>query len=74
MPIALAVRVVVLFLMAEIPSTHCVKSDDVHIAYQVLGQGSFDLVFVPGLCQTSKGYGNRWNRAHFFGALHRSRG
>ena len=34
--------------MAEIPSTHYVKSDDVHIAYQVLGQGSFDLLFVPG--------------------------
>jgi hypothetical protein len=34
--------------MAEIPSTHYVKSDDVHIAYQVLGEGSFDLLFVPG--------------------------
>ncbi|MGE5772558.1 MAG: alpha/beta fold hydrolase, partial [Hyphomicrobiales bacterium] len=34
--------------MAGIPSTHYVKSDDVHIAYQVLGQGSFDLLFVPG--------------------------
>src|SRR6516165_957591 len=34
--------------MAEIPSTHYVKSDDVHIAYQVIGEGSFDLLFVPG--------------------------
>ena len=34
--------------MAEIPATHYVKSDDVHIAYQVLGKGSFDLLFVPG--------------------------
>jgi len=34
--------------MAEIPSTHYVKSDGIHIAYQVLGEGSFDLVFVPG--------------------------
>src|SRR6516165_10144593 len=34
--------------MAEIPSTHYVKSDDVHIAYQVLGEGSFELLFVPG--------------------------
>jgi class 3 adenylate cyclase len=34
--------------MAEIPSTHYVKSDDVHIAYQVMGEGSFDLLFVPG--------------------------
>lgn len=35
-------------MMAEIPSTHYVKSDDVHIAYQVIGEGSFDLLFVPG--------------------------
>jgi class 3 adenylate cyclase len=34
--------------MAEIPSTHYVKSDDVHIAYQVIGEGPFDLLFVPG--------------------------
>ncbi|WP_208639198.1 alpha/beta fold hydrolase [Bradyrhizobium forestalis] len=30
------------------PATHCVKSDDVHIADQVLGNGPLDLVFVPG--------------------------
>jgi class 3 adenylate cyclase len=35
-------------VMAEIPLTHYVKSDDVHIAYQVIGEGSFDLLFVPG--------------------------
>ena len=35
-------------VMAEIPSTHYVKSDDVHIAYQVIGESSFDLLFVPG--------------------------
>ena len=34
--------------MAEIPTTHYVKSDDVHIAYQVFGEGPFDLLFVPG--------------------------
>jgi pimeloyl-ACP methyl ester carboxylesterase len=34
--------------MAQLPSTHYVKSDDVHIAYQVLGEGSFDLLLVPG--------------------------
>jgi class 3 adenylate cyclase len=39
---------VVLGDMAEIPSTHYVKSDDVHIAYQVFGEGSFDLLLVPG--------------------------
>jgi hypothetical protein len=35
--------------MAEMPSTHYVKSDDVYIAYQVLGEGSFDLMFVTRL-------------------------
>jgi pimeloyl-ACP methyl ester carboxylesterase len=34
--------------MAEIPETRYVKSDDVHIAYQVLGKGPPDLLFVPG--------------------------
>jgi hypothetical protein len=34
--------------MAETPETHYVRSDDVHIAYQVLGDGPFDLLFVPG--------------------------
>jgi class 3 adenylate cyclase len=34
--------------MGEIPTTHYVKSDGIHIAYQVLGEGSFDLLFVPG--------------------------
>ena len=48
MLIALTARLVVRLLMAEIPLTHYVKSDDVHIAYQVLGRGSFDLLFVPG--------------------------
>ena len=30
------------------PETHYAKSDDVHIAYQVTGEGPIDLVFVPG--------------------------
>jgi pimeloyl-ACP methyl ester carboxylesterase len=34
--------------MAEIPATHYVKSDGIHIAYQVLGAGPLDLLFVPG--------------------------
>src|SRR6516164_9838471 len=31
------------------PVTHYVKSDDVHIAYQVVGDGQQDLLFVPGV-------------------------
>jgi len=30
------------------PATRYVKSDDVHIAYQVLGEGPLDLLVVPG--------------------------
>ena len=30
------------------PDTHYAKSGDVRIAYQVFGQGAFDLIYVPG--------------------------
>jgi pimeloyl-ACP methyl ester carboxylesterase len=30
------------------PETHYARSGEVHIAYQVIGDGPFDLVFVPG--------------------------
>ena len=31
-----------------VPKTQYAKSGDVRIAYQVVGEGPFDLVFVPG--------------------------
>jgi len=31
-----------------LPETRYAKSGDVHIAYQVTGDGPFDLVFLPG--------------------------
>lgn len=34
--------------MIKAPATHYAKSGDVHIAYQVAGDGPFDLVWVPG--------------------------
>jgi pimeloyl-ACP methyl ester carboxylesterase len=34
--------------MPEIPETRYTKSGDVHIAYQVMGSGPLDVVFVPG--------------------------
>ncbi|MBV9332785.1 MAG: alpha/beta hydrolase, partial [Candidatus Eremiobacteraeota bacterium] len=34
--------------MSEAPVTRYAKSGDVNIAYQVVGDGAFDLVFVPG--------------------------
>jgi pimeloyl-ACP methyl ester carboxylesterase len=34
--------------MSEVPRTRYAKSGDVNIAYQVVGEGPIDLVFVPG--------------------------
>jgi pimeloyl-ACP methyl ester carboxylesterase len=34
--------------MAETPENRYVRSDNVHIAYQVPGDGPFDLLFLPG--------------------------
>jgi hypothetical protein len=34
--------------MDTIPATRYVKSDDVHVAYQVIGEGPVDLLWVPG--------------------------
>jgi len=34
--------------MGSVPETRYAKSGDFHIAYQVMGSGPFDLVFVPG--------------------------
>ena len=40
--------------MAAIPSTHYVKSDDVYIAYQIVGEGPLDLMFV--FCVKRRGH------------------
>src|SRR4029453_10381888 len=69
MPIALIVAVVVVLGMAEIPATHYVKSDDVHIAYQVLGEGSFDLLFVPGFLSTIEAKWQSSGKSAFFRRL-----
>src|SRR5262245_32105789 len=69
MPIALIAAVVVLLAMAEIPTTHYVKSDDVHIAYQVLGEGSFDLLFVPGFVSNIEAAWQSPVQSAFFGRL-----
>lgn len=34
--------------MAEVPETRYAKSGDIHIAYQVIGKGPLDLMYVPG--------------------------
>jgi class 3 adenylate cyclase len=55
--------------MAEMPSTHYVKSDDVYIAYQVLGEGSLDLMFVPGFVSNVEAIWQSPNRSTFFRRL-----
>lgn len=53
--------------MAEVPSTHYVKSDDVYIAYQVLGEGPLDLMFVPGFVSNVEAIWQSPIEADFFG-------
>jgi pimeloyl-ACP methyl ester carboxylesterase len=55
--------------MAEIPSTHYVKSDDVHIAYQVFGEGLFDLQFVPGFVSNLEALWRSPDQSAFFRRL-----
>jgi pimeloyl-ACP methyl ester carboxylesterase len=38
------------------PETHYAKSGDVHVAYQVFGEGLVDLVFVPGFISNVEHY------------------
>jgi pimeloyl-ACP methyl ester carboxylesterase len=38
------------------PVTRYTKSGDVHVAYQVFGSGSIDLVFVPGFVSNIENY------------------
>src|SRR5215813_8823341 len=53
--------------MAAIPATSYVKSDDVHVAYQVFGEGSLDLLFVPGFVSNIDGI---WDSACNSGGAH----
>jgi len=55
--------------MAETPETHYVKSDDVYIAYQVLGDGPFDLVFVPGFISNVEALWRSPDQSAFFRRL-----
>jgi class 3 adenylate cyclase len=51
------------------PDTHYAKSGDVRIAYQVVGDGPFDLVFVPGFISNLDLVWEEPNRARFFSRL-----
>ncbi len=51
------------------PETHYAKSDDVHIAYQVTGEGPIDLVFVPGFVSHVEANWQASNSEKFFSRL-----
>jgi class 3 adenylate cyclase len=51
------------------PKTHYAKSGDVHIAYQVVGQGPFDLVYIPGWVSHVELAWEEPNLARFLGRL-----
>src|SRR5215216_2989614 len=51
------------------PDTHYAKSGDVRIAYQVAGDGPFDLVFVPGFISNLDLVWEEPSRARFFSRL-----
>ncbi|UVO29033.1 adenylate/guanylate cyclase domain-containing protein [Bradyrhizobium arachidis] len=55
--------------MAEVPSTRYVKSDDVYIAYQVVGEGPLDLMFVPGFVSNVEAIWQSPYRSRFFHRL-----
>ena len=55
--------------MADLPATRYVKSDDVHIAYQVFGEGSLDLLFVTGFVSNIEAIWQSPDHSAFFRRL-----
>jgi pimeloyl-ACP methyl ester carboxylesterase len=55
--------------MTAVPETRYAKSGDVHIAYQVVGDGPIDLVFVPGFVSNVEATWDQPGRAAFFRRL-----
>ena len=53
----------------DVPETRYTKSGDVRIAYQVTGNGPFDLVFVPGFVSNLDLAWENPGWAHFFSRL-----
>src|SRR5687768_12639848 len=53
------------------PETHYARSGDVHVAYQVFGEGSVDLVFVPGFISNVEHYWDDPSHARFLRRLGR---
>ena len=55
--------------MATPPATSYAKSGDVHIAYQVVGSGPIDIVFVPGFVSNLDAWWQEPLAARFFSRL-----
>jgi len=53
----------------EVPQTHYALSGDVNIAYQVVGEGPLDLVFIPSLTHHVELVWENPPQAQFFGRL-----
>ena len=51
------------------PETRYAKSGDVHIAYQIVGEGPIDLVFVPGFVSNVEFNWEQPGRAYFLTRL-----
>ena len=55
--------------MSDAPETRYAKSGDYHIAYQVVGRGPFDLVFIPGFISSVEYCWEDPRLAHFYTRL-----
>jgi pimeloyl-ACP methyl ester carboxylesterase len=55
--------------MNDLPTTRYVKSDDVHVAYQVFGEGPLDLLFVPGFVSNVEAIWQSADHSAFFRRL-----
>lgn len=49
---------------SALPSTRYAKSGNVHVAYQVFGEGEIDLVFFPGFVSNIETYWEEPSFAH----------
>jgi pimeloyl-ACP methyl ester carboxylesterase/class 3 adenylate cyclase len=52
-----------------LPRTHYARSGDVHVAYQVVGDGAFDLVLIPGFVSNVEVWWDDVAAARFFERL-----
>ena len=52
-----------------LPETRYARSGDVNVAYQVVGEGPFDLVYVPGAVSNVDLIWDDERRARYFGRL-----